>query len=161
MAAARRTALCRTAGMLQKARTEVTAKVTEIKANLEKLKLGKEKFLMEQGLQSNNFDSFFAGSKWANLRANASVGTEALELMEKLTKLERSVAAVEQVQGSATSTEHDPELDEDMHENDEIDDVLSTDVAEAYEEARKAGKELTADELKDVQKKEGVSQSTG
>ena len=38
-------------------------------------------------------------------------------------------------------------------EENEIDDIVSTAVAEAWEEARKSGKDLSADELKEVQKK--------
>ena len=42
-------------------------------------------------------------------------------------------------------------------EEDEIDEIVSTAVAEAWEEARKSGKDLSADELNKVQKKKRVA----
>ena len=66
-----------------KKNAEATAKVTELQASLLKLKGEKEKFLLAQGAAVNSFDTFFEGEEWANLRANATVGTEALDLMEK------------------------------------------------------------------------------
>ena len=119
----------------------------------------KEKILLAQGAAANSFDNFFDGEKWANLRANATVGSEALELMEKLTSLQRSVVPpapptpvnVDLTQGPSTDLPADEEMAEE--EENEIDALVSTGVAEAYEEARAAGKELSADELKEVLKK--------
>ena len=68
---------------MTKKKAEATAKVTELQASLAKLKVEKEKFLLAQGAAANSFDTFFEGEKWVNLRANAIVGSEALELMEK------------------------------------------------------------------------------
>ena len=89
------------------------------------------------------------------------MGSEAQELMAKLTLLERSVAppvapTVDLTQGSEIADGHDPDLDDEMDE-DEIDEIVSTAVAEAWEEARKSGKDLSADELKEVQKKKRVA----
>ena len=79
------------------------------------------------------------------------MGSEALELMEKLTSLQRSVAppvppTVDLTQGPGNGLPADEEMGED--EDNEIDDIVSTAVAEAWEEARKSGKDLSADELK-------------
>ena len=92
------------------------------------------------------------------------MGSEALELMEKLTLLERSVAhpvppTVDLAQGPGNAQIYGPDVDEEMGEDeeDEIDGIVSTAVAEAWEEARKSGKDLSADELKDVQKTKRVA----
>ena len=106
-----------------------------------------------------SFDNFFDGEKWANLRANATVGSQASELMEKLTSLQRSVIPpdpptpvhVDLTQGPSKDLPADEEMAEE--EESEIDALVSTGVAEAYEEAKAAGKELSADELKEVLKK--------
>ena len=80
--------------------------------------------------------------------------------MAKLTTLQRSVAppppppapaSVDLTQGPSNDLPADDKMA--AEEEDEIDDIVSTAVAKSCEEARKSGKDLSADELKEVQKK--------
>jgi len=143
-----------------KKNAEAKTKVIDIKAALDKLKVDKEQFLRAQGLQVNSFDSFFNGPKWEKLRANASVGTEALDLMEKLTKLELSTApAVVMLEAAASSNRPTEAVeindDEDMDAEDfflEVDQVAAAEVKAASDQAALSGSAVTAEAIANINK---------
>ena len=122
--------------------------------------MDKEEFLRAQGLQVNSFDSFFNGAKWEKLRANASVGTEALDLMEKLTKLELSTAPVVVMLEAAASSNRPTEAveindDEDMDAEDfflEVDQVAAAEVKAASDQAALSGSAVTAEAIANINK---------
>ena len=131
------------------------------------LKVDKEEFLRAQGVQVNAFDPFFSGGKWEALRATASIGTEAAELMENLTNFERSITpAVGPVQAAAYSSlapqEETFELndDEDMDAEDlfrEVDQVAAAEVKAANEQAAKSGSAVTEEAIARINKNARVT----
>ena len=111
----------------------------------------------EQG-GANRFDSFFFHEKWTNLRANTSVGNRASELMEELTKIQQSVVVVPQP-APAPDVEVVGDDDEEMESAfvEEIGDLVSAGIAEAYAAAKKNGTEVTSETIADVKTKVSAS----
>jgi len=120
----------------------------------------KEEFLRAQGLQVNSFDPFFNGATWEKLRANASVGTEALDLMEKLTKLERSITPAIGLVEAAASSNRTSEVvevqeDEDMDAEaffQEVDQVAAAEVKAASDQAAQSGSAVTEEAIANINK---------
>ena len=112
-------------------------------------------------------DPFFNGAKWEQLRANASVGNEALELMKKLTKLERSITpAVGLVQAAASSNltsgnsgmvsevvevQEDEDMDAEAFFH-EVDQVAAAEVKAASDQAAQSGSAVTEEAIANINK---------
>ena len=126
---------------------ESAGKVTEIQANLVKLKDEKAKFLLEQGGSVHKFDPFFESEKLKNLVAHTAHGEKAADLMGQLTSLM-------QASGSDPASISVEDVDADMVDLsgalEEVDDAAYEALADAQADATKAGKSLTKDESKEV-----------